>query len=85
MGPPLVTLVLGTLLSLYRVTLNLPDVPFSASLRRPDHEEYREMSSRVRQSVMDVFEGVDGFYNVSVLQFRLVLFFESFKKICTLK
>jgi hypothetical protein len=71
MGPPLAALILGaSMLSLYRVTLNLPDVPFSADLRRPDQEEYKEMSAQVRSAAIDTFADVDGFHNVSVLRFR---------------
>lgn len=73
MGPPLAALILGTsLLSLYRVTLNLPDVPFSVSLRRPDQKEYKDMSGQVKDAVFDIFKDVDGFHNVTVLQFRSV-------------
>jgi hypothetical protein len=70
MGPA--ALLIGALISLYRVTLNLPDVPFSASLKNPEHAEYKEMTERVRNATMADLSQLDGFYNVSVLQFRLV-------------
>lgn len=72
MGPPLASLLIGTLISLYRVTLNLPDVPFSASLKNPEHAEYKDLTERVRNATTIDLSQFDGFYNVSVLQFRLV-------------
>ncbi|KAI6206597.1 Basement membrane proteoglycan [Aphelenchoides besseyi] len=72
MGPPgmIATMLTAGLLSLYRVTLNLPDVPFSSSLRRPNQLEYRETADRVREAAFETFKNDLNFHNVTVLQFR---------------
>jgi hypothetical protein len=72
MVPPLsAAIILGaSLLSLYRITLNLPDLPYSAALKSPDRDEYKEMSERVRNAALETFKDMDGFYNVTILRFR---------------
>ncbi|CAD5212711.1 unnamed protein product [Bursaphelenchus okinawaensis] len=69
MGPPLLA-ALSAILALYRVTINLPDVPFSAELRRPHSDEFKSLAEQVSESARKVFKHEHNFYNVSVLQFR---------------
>ncbi|CAD5218061.1 unnamed protein product [Bursaphelenchus xylophilus] len=69
MGPPLLA-ALSAILALYRVTLNLPDVPFSAELRRPHSVEFNNMATRISTAAKQVFQHEHNFYNVTILQFR---------------
>ena len=71
MTPALAAALLAAgLLSAYRVTLNLPDEPFSSALRRPGTGEYRALELRVRDAAVSMFADDAAFQNVTVLQFR---------------
>lgn len=54
----------------YRIVLNLPDVPFSADLRKPHSAEFKETAERVTESIDFLLRSEPGYRNTSVAQFR---------------
>src|SRR3569623_809520 len=58
---------------IYRISINLPDVPYSAELKKTGSEEFKEISQRIFDSINFSLKDVPGFYNLTVKEFRYLI------------
>ena len=54
----------------YRILLNLPDMPYSADLKNKNSGDFIESSQQVIDAVDFLMKPLPGFYNVSIREFR---------------
>lgn len=55
---------------IYRITVNLPDMPFSSNLKNKTSTDFIESSQQVVDSVNFLIQPIPGFHNVTVKEFR---------------
>ncbi|KAK0394831.1 hypothetical protein QR680_000954 [Steinernema hermaphroditum] len=55
---------------IYRVTINLPDLPYSSDLRRPGSPEYFAINKKVVDAIDGLLTPVPGDFRASVLNYR---------------
>ena len=57
---------------IYRITINLPDEPFSPNLKNKTSTEFLESSQQVVDAVNFLMKPIPGFHNVTIREFRSV-------------
>ncbi|TMS34397.1 hypothetical protein L596_002002 [Steinernema carpocapsae] len=55
---------------IYRITINLPDLPYSTDLRKPGSPEYFAINKKVVESIDGLLTPIPGDFRASVLNYR---------------
>ena len=63
-------LLTRTLLVIYRITVNFTDLPYGPQLRDPNSEEFRSTSESIAAGLEELFAGVEGNQDVTVVKYR---------------
>uniref|UniRef100_A0AC35FVX6 SEA domain-containing protein n=1 Tax=Panagrolaimus sp. PS1159 TaxID=55785 RepID=A0AC35FVX6_9BILA len=55
---------------IYRITINLPDMPFSPNLKNKTSTDFIDSSQQVMDAINFLIQPIPGFHNVTVKEFR---------------
>lgn len=70
MAAPLSLLAALSLTILYRLTINLPELPYSPELKHVGSEEFVKNAKALEKSIDELMKSFKGDHRASVLQFR---------------